>query len=51
MYVKQPPEFEHLKHPKHVFKLKKAFYGLKQALRASYDRLGNFLLENDFKRG
>ena len=26
-------------------------YGLKQAPRAWYDRLSNFLLKNDFKRG
>ena len=26
-------------------------YGLKQALRAWYDRLSNFLLEKDFTRG
>ena len=33
------------------FKLKKSLYGLKQAPRAWYDRLSNFLLENDFTRG
>jgi len=31
MFVKQPPGFEDLKHPDHVFKLKKSLYGLKQA--------------------
>jgi hypothetical protein len=31
VYVKQPPGFKDLKHPEYVFKLKKSFYGLKQA--------------------
>jgi len=47
----QPPGFEDLKYPGHVNKLKKSLYGLKQAPRAWYDRLSNFLIENDFKRG
>jgi len=51
VFVKQPPGFEDLKHPDHVYKLKKSFYGLKQAPKAWYDRLSNFLIENDFKRG
>jgi hypothetical protein len=50
MFVKQPPGFEDLKHPDHVFKLQKSLYGLKQAPRAWYDRLSNFLIKNDFKR-
>jgi len=29
VYVSQPPGFEDHKHPDHVFKLKKALYGLK----------------------
>jgi len=33
------------------FKLKKSLYGLKQAPKSWYDRLSNFLIENDFKRG
>ena len=32
VYVEQPPDFENSKHPNHVFKLTKAFYGLKQEL-------------------
>ena len=51
VFVKQPPVFEDLKHPDYVYKLKKSLYGLKQAPRAWYDRLSNFLLKNDFKRG
>ncbi|KAH9725866.1 hypothetical protein KPL70_008032 [Citrus sinensis] len=51
VYVKQPPGFENEKFPNHVYKLLKALYGLKQAPRAWYDRLKNFLLENDFFMG
>ncbi|KAH9751651.1 Integrase catalytic domain-containing protein [Citrus sinensis] len=51
VYVKQPPGFENEKFPNHVYKLLKALYGLKQAPRAWYDRLKNFLLENDFSIG
>ena len=51
VYVHQPPGFENTKHPEHVFKLKKSLYGLKQAPRAWYERLSNFLLENEFTRG
>jgi len=51
VYVNQPPGFEDLKHPGHVYKLKKSIYDLKQALRFWYDILSNFLIENDFKRG
>jgi len=28
VFVKQPPGFEDLKHPDHVYKLKKSLYGL-----------------------
>ena len=49
MYVKQPPGFEDLKHPEYVFKLKKSLHGLKQAPRAWYDIMSDFLIENDFK--
>jgi len=51
VYVKQPPGFEDLKLPDHVYKLKKSLYGLKQAPRAWYDRVSNFLIKNNFKRG
>jgi len=50
VYVKQPPGFEDLKYLDHVYKLKKSLYGLKQAPRAWYDRLSNFLIQNDFKK-
>ena len=49
--MKQPPGFENEKFPNHVYKLLKALYGLKQAPRVWYDKLKNFLLENDFSMG
>ena len=51
VYVKQPPGFENEKFSDHVYKLSKALYGLKQTPRAWYDRLKNFLLDNDFSMG
>ena len=45
IYVEQPPDFENLKKPNHVFKLHKALYGLKQAPRAWYDTLKDFLFK------
>ena len=33
VYVEQPPGFEDHQHPNHVYKLKKALYGIKQAPR------------------
>ena len=44
VHVKQPPGFENPKFPNRVYKLQKFVYGLKQALRAWYDRLKNLLL-------
>nr|GEZ89491.1 hypothetical protein [Tanacetum cinerariifolium] len=38
-------------HPSHVYKLKKALYGLKLAPRAWYDELSKFLLQNHFFKG
>ena len=51
VYVKQPPGFEDDNKPNHVYLLNKALYGLKQAPRAWYERLSNFLLENNFTIG
>ena len=51
VYVRQPPGFENLKFPNHVFKLHKALYGLKQALRVWYESLKTFLLKKGFKMG
>ena len=51
VFVKQPPGFENENLPHHVFKLSKAFNGLKQAPRAWYERLCSFLPKNGFERG
>jgi hypothetical protein len=51
VYVKQPPGFEDPMNPNHVYKLKKALCGLKQAPRAWYERLSGFLVKQDFKWG
>ncbi|CAH9110852.1 unnamed protein product [Cuscuta epithymum] len=50
-YVEQPPGFENINFPNHVYKLNKALYGLKQAPRAWYERLSKYLLENGFSKG
>jgi hypothetical protein len=51
VYVEQPPGFEDPKRPNHVYKLSKALFGLKQAPRAWYEMLRDFLLSKDFKIG
>ena len=51
VYVSQPPRFENFEYPNHVYKLKRALYGLKKAPRAWYERLSKFLLEQGFSRG
>ena len=43
VYVEQPPSFECINLPNHVYKLDKTLYGLKQAPRAWYDRLSTYL--------
>nr|GEY79785.1 hypothetical protein [Tanacetum cinerariifolium] len=40
-----------LDNPNHVYKLKKALYGLKHAPRAWYDMLSSFLISQDFSKG
>ena len=50
VYVEQPPGFEDHQHPNHVYKLKKALYGHKQAPRQWYERISNFLLSNSYER-
>ena len=51
VYVKQPPGFEDLQYPEHVYKLDKALYGLKQAPRAWYDCLSEYLISQGYTRG
>ncbi|WJX51852.1 hypothetical protein P8452_38016 [Trifolium repens] len=51
VYVKQPPGFEDVTNPDHVFRLKKSLYGPKQAPRAWYERLSTFLVNNGFEKG
>ena len=51
VYVKQPSSFENEKFSNHVYKLSKALYGLKQVPRVWYDRLKNFLLDDNFSMG
>ncbi|GKA11386.1 putative ribonuclease H-like domain-containing protein, partial [Tanacetum coccineum] len=51
VYVCQPPGFEDPEFPNKVYKVEKALYGLHQALRAWYETLSTYLLENGFRRG
>ncbi|WVZ64116.1 LOW QUALITY PROTEIN: hypothetical protein U9M48_013683 [Paspalum notatum var. saurae] len=51
VYVDQPPGFEDLRKPNHVYRLHKALYGLKEAPRAWYERLRDFLIMQGFKIG
>ncbi|GJS08936.1 retrovirus-related pol polyprotein from transposon TNT 1-94 [Tanacetum coccineum] len=44
VYVSQPEGFVDQDNPSHVYKLKKALFGLKQAPRAWYDMLSSFLI-------
>ena len=49
VFVEQPPKFEDVKRPNHVYKLSKALYGLNQEPRSWYERLRDFLLSKGFK--
>jgi hypothetical protein len=51
VYAEQPPGFKSEEYLNHVYKLYKALYELKQAPRAWYEFLRNFLIENGFKIG
>ncbi|GJT62508.1 retrovirus-related pol polyprotein from transposon TNT 1-94 [Tanacetum coccineum] len=51
VYVSQPDSFVDPDNPNHVYKLKKALYGVKQAPRAWYDMLSSFLISQDFSKG
>jgi hypothetical protein len=50
VYVEQPKGFQDPHHPHHVFKLKNALYGFKQAPRAWYEHLTTYLLAKGFTR-
>ncbi|GJY67576.1 putative ribonuclease H-like domain-containing protein [Tanacetum coccineum] len=51
VYVYQPPGFKDPHFPNKVYKVEKALYGLHQALRAWYETLSTYLLDNGFHRG
>nr|GEZ80894.1 hypothetical protein [Tanacetum cinerariifolium] len=51
IYVCQPKGFIDADHLSHVYKLKKALYGLKHAPRAWYEELSKFHLQNHFNKG
>ncbi|GKG09577.1 putative ribonuclease H-like domain-containing protein, partial [Tanacetum coccineum] len=51
VYVSQPPGFVDPDHPKKVYKVVKALYGLYQAPRAWYATLSTFLEKHGYKRG
>lgn len=48
--VSQPSGFENHENPDYVFKLKQTLYGIKQSLRACYERLSRFLIKQGFNR-
>ncbi|GJZ17334.1 putative ribonuclease H-like domain-containing protein [Tanacetum coccineum] len=50
VYVCQPLGFEDLEFPDRVYKVEKALYGLHQAVRAWYETLSTYLLDNGFQR-
>jgi hypothetical protein len=49
VYVDQPPGLKTIDILIHVYRLSKVIYGLKQALRAWYERLQDFLIYMGFK--
>ncbi|GJX61635.1 putative ribonuclease H-like domain-containing protein [Tanacetum coccineum] len=51
VYVCQPLFFEDPQFPDKVYKVEKALYGLHQALKAWYETLSTYLIENGFRRG
>ncbi|GKA67937.1 retrovirus-related pol polyprotein from transposon TNT 1-94 [Tanacetum coccineum] len=50
VFVRQPNGFVDTDFPNHIYRLKKAMYGLKQASRAWYDKLSSFLIEHHFTK-
>ncbi|KAI3690742.1 hypothetical protein L2E82_48949 [Cichorium intybus] len=51
IYLQQPPGFEDLSRPNHVYCLNKVVYGLKQSHRAWYEALSTFLVSSGYRRG
>ncbi|GJW59240.1 retrovirus-related pol polyprotein from transposon TNT 1-94 [Tanacetum coccineum] len=51
VYISQPEGFIDPDHPTHIYRLKKALYGIKQAPKAWYNTLSRFLLDNKFSKG
>nr|GEX95671.1 retrovirus-related Pol polyprotein from transposon TNT 1-94 [Tanacetum cinerariifolium] len=51
VYVSQPEGFVDPDHTTHVYRIKKALYGLTQAPRAWYETLSWILLKNKFSKG
>ena len=51
VYVDQPPGFKDPRYPNHVYRLSKTLYGPKQAPRAWFERLRDFLIEKGFTIG
>ena len=51
MFVAQPKGFEDLLRTNHVYKLKKALYSLKQAPRAWFERLIEYLSKGGYDQG
>nr|GEU62343.1 uncharacterized mitochondrial protein AtMg00810-like [Tanacetum cinerariifolium] len=50
VFVQQPDGFVDPDFLNHVYRLKKALYGFKQASRAWYDKLSSFLIEHHFTK-
>lgn len=50
MFIKQPSSFVNSSCPNSVYKISRAFDGLKHAQKAWYERLSTFLLQNNFQR-
>ncbi|GKA94174.1 retrovirus-related pol polyprotein from transposon TNT 1-94 [Tanacetum coccineum] len=50
VYVAQPEGFVDPDHPEKVYRLRKALYGFKQAPKAWYDELSNFLMSKGFSK-
>ena len=48
VFMQQPPSFVDVSQPSFVCKLNRSLYGLKEAPRASYDKLGHTLLSVSF---